>query len=473
MVAVALRGPRELKDPAVAPEFEYLDSISQRVNLRHPAYDRRHDLLLSLFAWDAAAGGICYSLAHDACAIIADNHHEGWLSDSHTGEPLNYESNALLPAGDYWYYLPSPDATEDDDGNTTSASAYRWPVVTCFQDWEFPDDLPSAWTTVAQRHSPADAGPQSTYASIVRSRDLSCRITKHFTGTEVAHLCPEQEKEWFQANAMYQYNSNTNLGPNNLSNDVSNLLLLRSDLHKAFDDRLFCLYPKGNEFAVHVMEPTRDIGLLYHNTRTHPINACRAEFIYTRFAWSLFPALSGFLIDRSTTRSVITVKKSGGQRIRRVEEMDAEALQARANSRSRSPNKRLRAALDTTQDDEGDSSTPKRRRIYSSPPPASTTEYDPNSSQTLLLESPLPSLEDDIELEKEDEAKKSSFSQNSKHHQQLKEQYLHSQRPAGYVPSTGSSLFEGAKNVREILERAGVEIRDDTSETDDLSKPHG
>ncbi|KAH8653250.1 hypothetical protein BGZ60DRAFT_419826 [Tricladium varicosporioides] len=445
-----------------------LDSISQRVNLRHPAYDRRHDLLLSLFAWDATTGGICYSLAHDACAIIADNHHEGWLAESPMGEPLNFKSSALLPAGDYWYHLPSPDAAEDKAGNTTSTSAYRWPVVTCFQDWEFPDDLPSAWTTVAQRHYPANADPQLTYASIVRSRDLSCRITKHYTGTEVVHLCPEQEREWFQANAMYQYNSNTYLEPNNLQNDTSNLILLRSDLHEAFNDRLFCLYPKGNDFAVHVMEPTRDIGLLYHNTRIHPINACRAEFIYTRFAWSLFPALSGFLMDRSTTRLVITVTKSGGQRIRQVEEMDAEALQARTNSRSRSPTNRLRAMLDTTEAAEGGYSALKRRRINctTSSPQTSTAEDGPNYSQVRLDQSPLRSLQDDIDLEKKDEAQASNLSYTSKYHQQLREQYLRSQRPAGFVPRT-DSLFGGSKNVREILERAGVEIRDDSSEADE------
>ncbi|KAF7858898.1 hypothetical protein EAF04_008939 [Stromatinia cepivora] len=460
---VTLRGPRDLKDPAVTPEFEYLNSASQRVDIHHPAYDEDHDLLLSLYAWDAAVGGICYSLAHDACAIIAGNRHEGWLTNSPRGDPLIYESDALLPVGDYWYHLPAP-IIEDDDSNSTPASEYRWPVVSSFQSWRFPKNLPSAWTTVVQRHSRAPIGPPSTYSYLVRNRDTRCRITNHTTGTEVAHLCPEQEKEWFLNNMMYRYNSNTSLDHQSILNDTSNMILLRSDLHKAFDDRVFFLYPKSNDFTVHVMEPATDIVLLYHNIRTHPITSCNPRFIYARFAWSIIGSIAAFL-GSGVARSVITVKDMGGEWVRQVEEIDADTLQALASPRSRSPTKRQRVALHTAQADEDDNPASKRRCINPSSFSASTTEDDTNPPPTPLHGSP-PTLEDNLGLQKEKQARKSSFMQEWEHFDQVREQYLRKQRPAGFVPLT----FENARTVREKLESVGVEFRDDTSEeADDLS----
>lgn len=459
---VTLRGPRDLEDPAVTPEFQYLKSASQRVDIHHPAYDDYQDLLLSLFAPDAAVGGICYSLVHDACAIIAGNRHEGWLTDSPRGDPLIYESDALLPAGDYWYHLPAP-IMEEDDSNSTSASVCRWPVVFSFKNWQFPDRLPSAWTTVVQRFSASPVGPPSTYSTVVRARDRYCRITNHSTATEVAHLCPEQEKVWYLQNSMFRYNSNHSLNHRVILNDTNNLMLLRSDLHKAFDDRLFFLYPKRDSFVVHAMEYVEDIVPLYHNTRTHPITYCRPQFIYARFAWTIFGGITAFL-GGGVARSVITVKDIGGKRVKQVEEMDGDTLQELSAPESRSSTKRQGVALDTGQADEDNNPASKRVCIISSPFSASLTEDDADPSPISLHGSP-PNLEDNLDVQEEKQAWKSSLLQEWIHFDQVREQYLREQRPPGFVPLT----FENATTVREKLESVGVEFRDETSEEADDS----
>ncbi|CAD6446885.1 ea6e000b-5117-4fb0-a473-b6ddca3cdea7-CDS [Sclerotinia trifoliorum] len=458
--SITLRGPRDLEDPAVTPEFQYLKSASQRVDIHHPAYDQ--GLLLSLYAPDAAVGGICYSLVHDACAIIAGNRHEGWLTDSPGGDPLIYESGALLPAGDYWYHLPAP-VIEEDDSNSTSASVYRWPVVLSFKHWQFPNHLPSAWTTVLQRFSLSPVGRPSTYSTLIRARDRRCCITNHSTATEVAHLCPEQERVWYLQNSMFRYNSNHSLGHRVILNDANNLMLLRSDLHKAFADRSFFLYPKRDDFVVHAMEYIEDIVPLYHNTRTHPITYCRPQFIYARFAWTIFSGITAFL-EGGVARSVITVKDIDGKRVKQVEEMDGDTLQELSTPGSQSSTKRQRVVLDIVQTDEEDNPVSKRQYIISSPLSVSITEDNTDTSPISLHGSPL-NPEDNHDLQEEKQAWKNSLLQEWIHFDQVREQYLCKQRPTGFVPLT----FESATTVREKLESVGVEFRDDTSEEADDS----
>lgn len=45
----------------------------------------------------------------------------------------------------------------------------------------------------------------------------------------------------------------------------------------------------------HFLEHTHELGILYHNRELHPIPQVACEFLYARFAWSLFPLLSSFL----------------------------------------------------------------------------------------------------------------------------------------------------------------------------------
>jgi hypothetical protein len=112
-------------------------------------------------------------------------------------------------------------------------------------------------------------------------------------------------------NSMTMWNTDLTLDPDNLLNDLNNVILLRPDLHAAFDDRKFILYPKADDgYVVHILEPTPDIGQLYHNVKTHPLLLCNPRFLYARFAWALFPSLTGFLSKPGVSRYLVLVKKS-------------------------------------------------------------------------------------------------------------------------------------------------------------------
>jgi hypothetical protein len=76
----------QLQNPSkVVPQSHITSNITGRVNFYHPAYDRK-DSLLVLYAYDATDGGIHYGLSHNACAIIADNRHDRWLTTTRAGE---------------------------------------------------------------------------------------------------------------------------------------------------------------------------------------------------------------------------------------------------------------------------------------------------------------------------------------------------------------------------------------------------
>jgi hypothetical protein len=221
--------------------------------------------------------------------------------------------------------------------NTNPDVPYRWPVVASFQDWAFPDTLPAVWSRIGssqQNILPDDTGPQSISSAPTRTRDQTCRITNHSTGTKSAHLCPKYEREWFVTNRMDKWNIDTSLDPESLLNDLGNTILLRSDLHSAFDARQFIFFPKDpHGMVVHMLQSTKDIGQLYHNARLHPIDGCGVQFLYARFAWAIFPLIASFLSQ--DTPIVIRTEVRAGKGTRVVEEASTATLRSRTTASSK------------------------------------------------------------------------------------------------------------------------------------------
>ena len=80
-------------------------------------------------------------------------------------------------------------------------------------------------------------------------------------------------------------------------NDDRNILVLRKDIHHLFDARRFTFVPKRfgpsprpPEIVTHVLLPSGSPELvgLYHNRAPQPICGISVEFLFARFAWSLF-----------------------------------------------------------------------------------------------------------------------------------------------------------------------------------------
>ncbi len=304
--------------------------------------------------------------------------------------------------------------------------------------------MPEYWTRCER--TLATTAPQSTLTAAIQKRDIRCPITAFEDGTQVAHLVPEHEKQWFLANSMSKWNCDLTLDSDNLLRDLSNAVLLRSDMHTAFDQRKFVFFPKDPEgFVLHMLEPTRDIGPLYHNTHLN-IPYCSLEFLFARFAWSIFPSLSGFLSRPGKSRLVVRSRANTGDRI--IEEVDNATILGRkaTASRNHSPTKRARAVAGL--DDEDVKHNRKRRQ---------TCEAEPSFNSTL------PTLEDNGELEPTEPVAEAY--PGSTYFDDLRRKALQQQRPAGHVPRPP---YDRNRPAKEELELMGVEILENLGDDDDF-----
>jgi hypothetical protein len=283
------------------PEFART-SISNhpthRITFRHPAYPEGCNVLLTLRAYDHPTGGLHHETARIACGIVAGNAWDGYFSETAGGQPLCLGVDAILSVGKtYFFHVPHP-ATE---GEENISSPYKYPVYPSFQHWRFPHgNLPPSWTKQPTTPSNSLAFPDPlALAATVIQRDGSCRMSNHRDLMQCAHICPRQEIDWFSSNDMAQYNLNGSLPGTLLTDDSSNALALRADLHSAFDKGMFVFVPKPisspSSFVTHALQQTSEIGPLFHNGTLLPVQGVQPEFLLARFAWAIFPFLAPFL----------------------------------------------------------------------------------------------------------------------------------------------------------------------------------
>ncbi len=337
----------------------------------------------------------------------------------------------------------------------------------------------------------SNTAPQSNLTAAIRQRDITCRITAFESGTEVAHLIPEHERQWFLLNSMAAWNTDLTLDPDNLLRDLSNAVLLRSDMHLAFDQRKFVFFPKDSDgFVLHMLEPTSDIGKLYHNTRVN-IPHCSLEFLFARFAWSMFPSLSGFLSRPARSRLVVRIN-ANGERI--VEEVTNPFILGRkvTASRSNSPTKRSRIAANL---DEGIEYSSKRSRVCQAKSDESSfafalstlvddSKFEQRPSHTFNnSQATTPcKVSRASDLYRSKNAKiaactfgctdqfmdlelgviKHSDSPNQGHIDKLRQEALAQQRPKGYAQER--LPYDRQRPAKEELELMGIEILEDPDE---------
>lgn len=118
-------------------------------------------------------------------------------------------------------------------------------------------------------------------------------------------------------NLMYKYSAKES---GNYISDVNNVWLLRQDLHFAFDQRKFLIVPKTTDigqgspkWVVHLLVNSHELSLLYHNVQLQPTTVS-SEFLFARFAWSLFPRLAGVFLDRLLERKLLIVRSTNLER---------------------------------------------------------------------------------------------------------------------------------------------------------------
>ncbi|KAL9036810.1 MAG: hypothetical protein Q9214_005974 [Letrouitia sp. 1 TL-2023] len=146
-------------------------------------------------------------------------------------------------------------------------------------------------------------------------------------------------------------------------------MLLRADLHRAWDKMRFVHVPKRGiagkmELVTHLLVYSRELGELYHNTRLHQLGVAR-ESLLARFAWTIFPQLSGFL-QQGHDRYLLRVGSEKPEYVSADECFEYGESWKPANqraSRNPSPSKRSRkdAGIDEC-DDQIDQLAAKRAR---------------------------------------------------------------------------------------------------------------
>lgn len=242
----------------------------------------------------------------------------------------------------------------------TSAPQLRpiYPIVPNFENWRFPHKrLPSSWL---KTHEPPAATPAPSISNSIAQRlrtlqppHTTCIISAHGAAIEQAHIVPKACTEWFAHNDMNRYNNPSPLQADHIDQAL-NKISLRSDLHNLFDATFLTIIPKpvfvqppsppssssgnpttagvstprvpsqdGPQYAlsVHVLStPMVELIPLYHNLALRypglgPVAGPSQqylgsrEFLFARFAWSIFKLVQGFL----DTERWVVVRSSSQQ----------------------------------------------------------------------------------------------------------------------------------------------------------------
>ncbi|MCJ1299235.1 hypothetical protein MMC08_002027 [Hypocenomyce scalaris] len=304
-----------LRAPATPPAISPSASTSQSryIIFRHPGYADPHNVLLKLLAPDSSspisALGLHAGYALTACGVVAGNRWDGWLSQEReqNGDESQriyfhtVDMETVLKQSSYYFHLPN----NDDD------RPHPYPIVPTFREWSFPHDrLPPSWTHPAPEAAEQTFSMSSLTTALIQ-RDVSCRITGYREGVQVAHICPQAEEDWYLRNGMPRYSNGNTASVDN----PANALLLRADLHITFDKPKFVFVPKPAvdgepQFAVHLVEPSRELESLYHNRALQGLGVS-PELLFARFAWTIFPWLAGFLKGRIPRCLQLSVRIDG------------------------------------------------------------------------------------------------------------------------------------------------------------------
>lgn len=96
-----------VRDPSDDPTNSYEFPSTRKIQFCHPGYKTDSNVLLQLSAYDGQ--GIHYQTAHTACAIVANNRWDGYLSvdiqGQHRVEPESPDD--CLQGQIYYFHVPN------------------------------------------------------------------------------------------------------------------------------------------------------------------------------------------------------------------------------------------------------------------------------------------------------------------------------------------------------------------------------
>ncbi|KAG8630656.1 hypothetical protein KVT40_002275 [Elsinoe batatas] len=328
-----------IKPPPTIPSGRPKTQVSS-VQVQHPGY-AGINILLRLPAVDSTASpaddgrvvcGIHHPTLHTACAIVADNRFDGYLStrkQSDSPGRIDREEQGVIPAGVYYYHVPRTGTGREEESGP-------YPVVPSFDDWSFPDGpLPPIWTELD------DA--QAEFSTSDATEDPFCMVTGHQTEIQVAHVVPSVKADWFTRNAMGRFCADYDTSGRQGLNDRLNTLRLRSDIHQVWDRSKFALVPKRDDrgkvrLVSHVLGTLPDFLSDYHNRATIiPQSHCSSAMLFARFALQILAGVLPFF--PLTVQRAVKIRSVDGSF--RVQNLDRFAIPAfRPRSRTPSPRKK-------------------------------------------------------------------------------------------------------------------------------------
>ncbi|KAI4184059.1 MAG: hypothetical protein LQ346_006177 [Caloplaca aetnensis] len=298
-------GSVQIRPPQRFPQHaELIDTLSYRkqyVTIKHPAYGEDENTLLTLYCPDGRAGGLHFGTARIACGIITNNQFHGSFHSGLDKRPIQLRDDDILAPGVYYYHLsqpttpslpPTPDAT---DVLAQSFQPYRYPVVPSFQHWSFParGTLPPSWEALRQSDALAQLdftlGSENASTTVI-ARDVTCRLSTYDLGCEKAHMLPKHEVAWFTNNGLKMLPDDAEISVFDTISTTANLMLLRADLHKVFDDRKFVIVPKQGRLVSHFLVPAEKYVYMHQNSEIQPTGVA-IDFFFARLAWAIFPML--------------------------------------------------------------------------------------------------------------------------------------------------------------------------------------
>ncbi|KAL8961879.1 MAG: hypothetical protein Q9193_001634 [Seirophora villosa] len=327
------------------------------VDIKHPGYDQSN-LLMRFNAFDKfeQQEGIHHGTVLTACYVVSGCT-DGFLAKERGGRVLELDINGMLDEGSYYFVVPGDD---------------HYAIYPYFQYWSFPHGhLPPGWNNKRPRYKASGPAPaRSNTTSVVLARDQGCLVSGHMDTMERAHLCPQKETLWFRTNEMDQYNQSYGITLDCTTDDLSNLIALRQDIHTAFDRHcMFVFVPKQDKWLIHFLEPSNTLGPLYHNVKANLNDGVAREHVLARFAWAIFPMVRSFL-ERGPKRWVrASVTDENGSKLEQNDFIDGTTITQRffpPRARSQSPKKRVRTddgIADDFQERQVGQGLHKRRKI--------------------------------------------------------------------------------------------------------------
>jgi hypothetical protein len=155
-----------------------------------------------------------------------------------------------------------------------------------------------------------------------------CAVTNYSYSVEDAHLIPRAEALWYERNGMDRYGGQ-GLGD---INNSANILPLRSDIHRCFDDRWFVIVPKlatppSHQYVTHLISNDAAEISPTHNTLVQYLSVRSTPYLFAHFAWAVLLRLKAF-INSGISRNVVRNSGSRDKIERNIEILDGMQLKS-------------------------------------------------------------------------------------------------------------------------------------------------